>query len=60
MYANLADIELPKLNQEITRGEIIGKVGKTSSGEYEEENHLHFEITKDETSINPEEFLNNQ
>ncbi len=60
MYANLADVELPKLNQTITKGEVVGKVGKTSYGEYEEENHLHFEITKDETNINPEEFLNNQ
>ena len=60
IYSNLAEENLPKLNQKIKRGETIGKVGDTAYGESEEESHLHFEITKDGTNINPEEFLNNQ
>ncbi len=60
VYSNLAEDNLPKINQKINKGEIIGNIGDTAYGESEEESHLHFEITKDETSINPEEFLNNQ
>lgn len=60
IYSNLAEDNLPKINQKIKQGETIGKVGDTAYGESEEESHLHFEITKDGTNINPEEFLNNQ
>ncbi|MBR6688669.1 MAG: M23 family metallopeptidase [Clostridia bacterium] len=57
VYANLAEEKLPKLNQKIKQGDIIGAVGDTAYGESEEEIHLHFEITKNNTNINPEEFL---
>lgn len=60
VYSNLAEDNLPKVNQKINKGEIIGAIGDTAYGESEEESHLHFEIIKDGTNINPEEFLNNQ
>ncbi|MBR6613765.1 MAG: M23 family metallopeptidase [Clostridia bacterium] len=60
VYSNLAEDNLPKVNQKINKGEIIGTIGDTAYGESEEESHLHFEIIKDGTNINPEEFLNNQ
>ncbi len=60
IYAGLASVELPELNKKIEQGEIIGKVGDTVYGESEEGIHIHFEITKDGTNINPEEFLKNQ
>lgn len=60
VYSNLAEDNLPKVNQKINKGEIIGTIGDTAYGESEEETHLHFEIIKDGTNINPEEFLNNQ
>lgn len=58
VYANLAEENLPKLNQKIKQGEVIGTVGDTAYGESEEESHLHFEIIKDDTNMDPEEFLN--
>ncbi len=59
VYSNLAAEDLPKLNDNIKQGDVIGKIGDTAYGESDEESHLHFEIMRDETSINPEEFLNN-
>ena len=60
VYANLADVDLPNVNAKLKQGDVVGRVGDTAYGECEEEMHLHFEITKDGTSINPEEFLNNK
>ena len=60
IYTNLAEEDLPKINQNVEKGETIGKIGTSAYGESEEESHLHFEITKDEASIDPEEFLNNE
>ena len=60
VYANLADVDLPSVNAKLKQGDVVGRVGETAYGECEEEMHLHFEITKDGASINPEEFLNNK
>ena len=57
VYANLGDEKLPKLNQKVSQGEIIGLVGDTAYGESYEENHLHLEIKLNETNIDPKELL---
>ncbi len=52
-YANLKDEALPDVGSEIHAGEVIGKVGNTAALEVAEQPHLHFEIRKGETRLNP-------
>ena len=41
------------LNDEIKKGQVISGIGKTSTFEYHEPEHLHFEMYKDEICENP-------
>lgn len=53
IYSNLSTEKMVQKNQEIKKGDVISGIGKTSTFEYNEKDHLHFEIYKDNTPINP-------
>ena len=58
VYSNLDnDIEVNE-GDIIKQGDIIGKVGVSASGELSDESHLHFEVVKDETQVNPLDLIN--
>ncbi len=55
-YANLASSSLT-IGKTVKRGETIGKVGKTARYELADAPHLHFEILKDDKTVDPLEIL---
>ena len=57
-YQSLSEISVKK-GETVTQGQIIGKSG-TNELDKESGNHLHFEIYKDGTSVNPENYLNSK
>ncbi len=57
-YQSLSEISVKK-GETVTQGQIIGKSG-TNELDKESGNHLHFEIYKDGTSVNPENYLNKE
>lgn len=58
VYSNLdSDIRV-KQGDNIKQGDIIGIVGVSATGELADETHLHFEIIKDETQVNPLDLIN--
>ncbi|SUY46679.1 peptidase [Clostridium putrefaciens] len=59
LYSNLEDTVQIKQGQKISKGQEIGKVGKTA-GNYSEEkygDHLHFEVLKDNIKVDPEKYV---
>ena len=57
VYKNLDDILAVNENEEIKKGDLIGRVGESSIIEKQMEAHLHFEVIKDGKAINPEDYL---
>lgn len=57
VYSNLLTSEFVVEGEEVEKGQTIGTVGNTSAFETSDESHLHFEILKDNTPINPIEVL---
>lgn len=58
VYANLDDeIKLSK-GDKINKGDVIGKIGVSATGELSDTAHLHFEVIKDENQINPLDLIN--
>ncbi len=58
VYSNLdSDIQV-KQGDSVKQGEIIGTVGVSATGELADETHLHFEVIKDETQVNPLDLIN--
>ncbi len=59
-YKNLADeiTEGVAEGMYVKAGQIIGCVGETALMEIAEEPHLHFEMTKDDVSVNPFDYVN--
>ncbi len=57
-YSNLNSDVTVQAGQEISAGEEIGAVGETADIESKEETHLHFEITKNGSYVNPMELMN--
>lgn len=57
VYSNLLTSEFVVEGEEVKKGQTIGTVGNTAAFEISDENHLHFEILKDNTAINPTEIL---
>lgn len=53
VYSNLSTTKMVQEGQLVKKGETISKVGKSSNFEYNEKDHLHFEIYKDGDVINP-------
>ena len=50
------DMQIPKNKYPVIKGDIIGYTGDTGSISGP---HLHFELLKDGTSIDPEPFIHN-
>ena len=57
VYSNLSTKEMVKVGQKVEKGRIISGVGNTASFEYNEPEHLHFEVYKDNKPVNPLELL---
>ena len=56
-YANLLTTEFVSEGEEVKLGQTIGTVGDSAVYEIVDESHLHFEILKDNESVNPSEYI---
>lgn len=59
VYSNLDENVVVKQGQKVTKGQQIGKVGKTA-GNYSSEkygDHLHFEVLKDNAKVDPTKYV---
>ena len=56
-YSNLEEKVAVTLNQSVSAGDAIGKVGKTATFESEDPSHLHFEVWQNGKCIDPSEYL---
>ena len=57
VYANLLSSEFVIEGEKVEKGQSIGTVGNTATFEIADESHLHFEILKDGTQIDPSTFI---
>ncbi len=57
VYKNLDDNIAVNENEEIKKGDLIGRVGESSIMEKQMDSHLHFEVIKDSKAINPEDYM---
>lgn len=57
IYSSLLSAEFVKEGEKVSQGQTIGTVGNSSVFEVAEDNHLHFELLKDGSNINPEIYL---
>jgi len=53
VYANLLSSEFVKVGDTVTQGQSIGTVGNSAAFEIVDPPHLHFEILKDSTPVDP-------
>ena len=54
VYSSLLTAEFVKEGEQVTQGQTIGTVGNSAVFEVAEDNHLHFELLKDGSNLNPE------
>ena len=57
VYSSLLSAEFVKEGETVTQGQTIGTVGNSAVFEVAEDNHLHFELLKGGSNINPEIYL---
>jgi murein DD-endopeptidase MepM/ murein hydrolase activator NlpD len=57
IYANLTAAPVVKVGDKVAMGSVIGGVGDTAIGEANEVVHLHFAMTKDDSPVNPIDYL---
>ena len=57
VYGNLAKKGLIELGEIVSKGDPIGQVGQTSLFEFEEEEHLHFEMRKGGEPTDPRDYI---
>lgn len=57
LYANLLEKDLVKKGDHVTKGQIIGGIGKTAISEVAEDAHLHFEMLQNDKEVNPTIYL---
>lgn len=57
IYSNLLTSEFVTEGEKVTKGQTIGTVGNTAVFEVADEPHLHFEILKDSTAVDPSIYL---
>jgi murein DD-endopeptidase MepM/ murein hydrolase activator NlpD len=60
VYSNLSTTKMVQERQEIKKGQAISGIGKTATFEYEETDHLHFEMYKDGKNVSPIKYLGNE
>lgn len=57
VYSNLLTAEFIEEGEKVEQGQTIGTVGNTATFEIADESHLHFEILKDDASVDPELYI---
>ncbi len=57
IYSNLLSTEFVKENEVVEKGQTIATVGESASFEVADEPHLHFEMYKNGTAVNPTIYL---
>lgn len=57
VYSNLLTAEFIEEGEEVEQGQTIATVGNTATFEIADEAHLHFEILKDNESVDPELYI---
>ena len=57
VYSNLLTAEFVEEGEEVKQGDTIATVGNTATFEIADESHLHFEILKNNESLDPELYL---
>lgn len=57
IYANLAENPPVTEGQKLDAGAIVGLVGETAASECAMETHLHFAVYKDNTAVNPANYI---
>ncbi len=58
IYSNLADNIHTAIGDNVAKGAVIGKVGNTAAEEVSDAAHLHFEMSLNEETVNPHDYLN--
>lgn len=58
-YGNLAEGSMPEVGTQVKTGQVIGRIGKTATVEINDKSHLHFEVRKNGTPVNPHQHLSN-
>ena len=56
VYSNLDADGLIELGEVVTKGQVLGYVGQSSMFEFEDPDHLHFEIIKNGKAVNPADY----
>lgn len=57
IYSNLAEDAAVAVGDNVLSGSVIGKVGNSAAAEVTENSHLHFEVSVNEESVNPHDYL---
>ncbi|MDY4214380.1 MAG: M23 family metallopeptidase [Eubacteriales bacterium] len=57
IYSNLAEDVAVAVGDNVLSGSVIGKVGNSAAAEVTENSHLHFEVSVNEESVNPHDYL---
>lgn len=57
VYGNLAKKNLIELGEIVSQGTVIGEIGQTSLFEFEEEDHIHFEMKKNGEPTDPRNYI---
>ena len=57
VYSNLLTAEFIEEGEKVKQGQTIGTVGNTATFEIADESHLHFEILKDNTNVDPQLYI---
>ena len=57
IYSNLLTTEFVNENEVVEKGQTIATVGESASFEFADESHLHFEMYKDGSPVNPTIYL---
>ncbi len=57
VYSNLAADGLIELGEIVKKGTVIGKVGQSAMFEFENPEHLHFEMRRGEKPVDPGDYL---
>ncbi|MGM9608330.1 MAG: peptidoglycan DD-metalloendopeptidase family protein [Oscillospiraceae bacterium] len=56
-YSNLASTPTVEVGDKVSPGSVIGSVGQTALAEGDREAHLHLEMSKDGTAVDPSQYL---